>query len=208
MKDIGVLLELYNFRDTLVMKVMIQLPLYVAIHGFHTVHKRGCREVHIHRSAGATQHTQQLVICYHCLWCCGSSSTKGMKRCQAHEELGSSKLRIHRIAADVRHIHRTYDCRRSRTELWKKKVTVAVILAGCTSKIQPLGVRINKDFKKTSSRWATSNGQCPARARRMHQTSLKGRSQQDGKIQQASEVSGFQDAVSVQHIQCNGQLTE
>jgi len=53
-----------------------------------------------------------------------------MKRCQAHEELGSRKLRVYRKAADVRHIHRTYDCRRSRTELWKKKVTVAAILAG------------------------------------------------------------------------------
>jgi len=44
MKDIGVLLELHNFRDTLVMKVMTYLPLYVGIHGFHTVHKRGYRE--------------------------------------------------------------------------------------------------------------------------------------------------------------------
>jgi len=70
-------------------------------------------------------------------------------------------LRVYRKAADVRNIHRTYDCRRSRTELWKKKVTV-----GCTSKIQPLGVRINKDFKKTSSGWATSNGQCPAKGQK------------------------------------------
>ena len=153
---------------------MDETPLYFDMPGLQTVHPKGCREVHI-RSTGAEKH--RLTVILTCtaagdifspmLIFRGKRALK--KLClptgvivavqkQAWNDSTLTKMWIQKVLCqytkkrnallvwDTFSGHMTEEVIE---ELQKRNITVATIPGGCTSKVQPPDVSLNKPFKSS-----------------------------------------------------------
>ena len=177
MKNIKDLREMHHFPDAMVIN-MDETPMYFDMPESHTVHKKGCREVHI-RSTGAEKRRLTVILA-----------------CTAADDMllpmaifkGKRALKNLHIPAGVVVIVQPNEWNDSElTKVWiqkvlyrytakqhgllvwdtftgrmtedvaeelQKNITVAVIPGSCTSKIRPLDVSVNKTLKRNCcSQW-------------------------------------------------------
>ena len=176
--NIRVLREAHSFPDAMVIN-MDETPLYFDMPGSHTVHRKGCREVRI-RSTGAEK--RRLTIILACtaagdmlppmLIFKDKRALKNLRipagvivavQPKAWNDVALTKIWIQKVLChytqkqhallvwDTFSGHMTEDVA---AELQKKNIIVATIPGGCTSKIQPLDVCLNKPFKSNCrSQW-------------------------------------------------------
>ena len=178
MKNVKKLREMHHFPDTMVIN-MDETPMHFDMPGSHTVHKKGCREVRI-RSTGAEK--CRLTVILACIAAGDILPPMAIfKRKRALKNLHIpagfvvnvqpkgwndselTKVWIQKVLYqytakqysllvwDTFTGHMTEDVAE---ELQSKNISVAVIPGGCTSKIQPLDVSLNKPFKSNCrSQW-------------------------------------------------------
>ena len=176
--NVQVLREAHSFPDAMVIN-MDETPLYFDMPTSHSVHRKGCREVRI-RSTGAEK--RRLTVILACTAAGdmlppmvifkGKRALKNLcipagvivaVQPKAWNDAALTKIWIQKVLCrytqkqhallvwDTFSGHMTEDVAE---ELQKKNITVATIPGGCTSKIQPLDVSLNKPFKSNCrSQW-------------------------------------------------------
>ena len=178
MNNIKVLRETHKFPDTQVIN-MDETPLYFDMPGSTTVNKKGCREVRV-RSTGAEK--RRLTVILACtadgnmlppmVIFKGKRALKNLRipagvvvrvQPKAWNDADLTKVWIQQVLCrytQKQHALLVWDTfsghmtEEVAEELQKKNISVAVIPGGCTSKIQPLDVSLNKPFKSSCrSQW-------------------------------------------------------
>ncbi len=173
MKNIRALREAHSFQDTMVIN-MDETPLYFDMPGSHSVHKKGAREVRI-RSTGAEK--RRLTVILTCTAAGdmlppmvifkGKRALKNLRippgvvvavQPKAWNDASLTKVWIQKVLSrytEKQHAllvwdtftgHMTDDVSE---ELRRRNITVAMVPGGCTSKVQPLDVCLNKPFKSS-----------------------------------------------------------
>ena len=176
--NVQVLREAHSFPDAMIIN-MDETPLYFDMPCSHSVHRKGCREVRI-RSTGADK--RRLTIILACTAAGdmlppmvifkGKRALKNLHipagvvvavQPKAWNDAALTKIWVQKVICqytqkqhallvwDTFSGHMTEDVA---VELQKKNITIATIPGGCTSKIQPLDVCLNKPFKSNCrSQW-------------------------------------------------------
>ena len=168
--NLRTLRETHHFPDTMIVN-MDETPLYFDMPSSHSVHRKGCREVRV-RSTGAEKRRLTIILA-----CTAAGQMlppmiifKG-KRALKHlrippgvvvevQQKGWNDASLTLVW--IQKVLLRYTKKQHALLVWdtftghmteqvaeklQNKVTVAVIPGGCTSKIQPLDVCLNKPFK-------------------------------------------------------------
>ena len=175
--NIQALREAHNFPDAMIINTD-ETPLYFDMPGFHSVPKKGCREIRIWSTGAEKRRLTVILACTAAgdmlppmVIFKGKRALKNMRipasvivavQLKAWNDAALTKMWIQKVlcrytqkkhALLVRDTFSGHMMEDVAEEL-QKKITVATIPGGCTNKIQPLDVCLNKPFKNNCrSQW-------------------------------------------------------
>ena len=173
-ENVKALREAHKFSSDMIIN-MDETPLYFDMPSSHTVSKKGLREVRI-RSTGAEKRRLTVILACTAAGSMlppmvifkGKRALKNIRtpkgvivrvQKKAWNDSALTKLWVQKVLSSCtknKHALLVWDTfsghmtEEVQEELRKKNITVAVIPGGCTSKIQPLEVCLNKPFKSLS----------------------------------------------------------